>query len=65
MALEKRQAGVVFRGVMLPAGMTPELAADLERTISAYVDDPGEFPLEFGVRLYEEIAGRVPVKRAD
>jgi len=48
-----------FRGVDLPEGMTPRLAARLEEMILAYADSEsdysGVFPLEFGVMLFEEI----------
>jgi hypothetical protein len=36
---------------MLPPDMTPELATRLEKMITRYVDDPSEYPLEFGLKL--------------
>ena len=56
-----------FRGVRLPIGMTPALAASLERRICDYIDaangseddGPISMPFEFGIALFEEIAGNL------
>src|SRR5581483_871185 len=58
------EAGQRFSGVVLPDGMTPELAARLESLIAQYVDeacgegDPEsiELPFRFGITLFREIA---------
>ena len=52
------------RGFILPAGMTPALALKLEEMIVRYVDAVGdsiddvepEWPLEFGIKVFQEIA---------
>ncbi len=64
---EKGQAGAQFREVPLPEGMTPELAAKIERMICQYVDAangvddhaPIALPLEFGIAIFREISGRL------
>jgi hypothetical protein len=57
--------GDIFRGVRLPEGMTPDLAARLESQICDYIDrangsegdGPISLPFEFGIALFAEIAG--------
>ena len=53
----KRQAGGdQYRGVVLPAGMRPELAEKLEKIIHAAMDDdPARFPLEIGISCFQAI----------
>jgi hypothetical protein len=53
-----------YRGVLLPEGMMPELAAKLESLVCGYLDaangtgdDDIPLPVEFGVILFEEIRG--------
>ena len=50
----------------MPEGMTPALALRLEEMVVRYVDaangseddGPLEWPIEFGIKVFREIAGR-------
>jgi hypothetical protein len=54
---EEGQAGIQYGRVMLPTGMTPDLARTLERIISDGMEDDesGLLPFDIGVRCFEVI----------
>ena len=45
----------IYRGVKLPRGMTPELADKLERMLCVWYDEQDQFPLEFGIQIFQAI----------